>query len=827
MKLKKLLSITLAAAMFLSVGTGLSANAKTISSPVTGSRELSGSELSDYIVMAVDSAKSHNIGSHSYNWNGMAENAWNWAVPSHSFLAANADGTFTRVEYIGEELIIENYSSALALKSTKKLSPELPLFGGFFSGAKYNFIVYGQENTEDSDSVETVRVVKYDKSWNRKGAKSFYGINTHVPFDAGTVSMTEDSDRLYIHTCHTMYTSGDGYNHQANMTFFINKESMETVYQYYSVMNIDQTGYVSHSFNQVIRTDGKYVYTADHGDAYPRSIVIVKRNMNGSPATNSSVLAIKGSIGANQTKATLGDMQLSSSNVITAGASVKQDDSFDNRSQKNIFVSALSKSALTSQSFIWLTDYEEDAGITVCNPYLVKTGNNSFVAVWEELSGAGNKIRFAKIDGSGKLSGSVNSLGEDTDEGLSDCAPIFANGKIIWYSSGSRSDSWWNLTNAAPNFYRVPVNLSAPFITSQPANVTAKVGDTVTFTVKAKGSGLTYQWYYKKKSDSGWKVWSGHTDASASGKMTADWDGMQVYCAVSGADGETVNSEPAAVTLRKELTAAMTPQYASPRDAGTTIKLTVAASGGTGSYKYKFYSECNGVWTKLWDYSDSNTYNWHATTVGTHTVYCDVKDSSGKVVCSNFKYQINKGSAFVADLNANRISGQYTGTEIRLLAASSNGVGTIQYKFYSEKDGHWARLKDYGTQDYFLWTPTGAGYYNLYVDAKDAAGHSESKRLCFTVESGTPLKVKSLTANPSAPAVGSSVKLTAATDGGLSPVTYKFYYEMGGSWVKIRDFASSNTCTFTPSKAGTYHIYVDAIDGKKNTQCKMITVTVK
>ena len=53
------------------------------------------------------------------------------------------------------------------------------------------------------------------------------------------------------------------------------------------------------------------------------------------------------------------------------------------------------------------------------------------------------------------------------------------------------------------------------------------------------------------------------------------------------------------------------------------------------------------------------------------------------------------------------------------------------------------------------------------------------------------------------------------------------YYRLNGAWVQIRDFAESKTCTFTPSQAGTYHLYMDAIDGKKNIQCLMITVTVK
>ena len=86
MKIKKWLALLLTAAMFLSAGTGALAASKKDAAP-SAQRELSGSELSEYIVMATDSAKSHNIGAHSYNWYGRAENAWDWADPAQSFLA--------------------------------------------------------------------------------------------------------------------------------------------------------------------------------------------------------------------------------------------------------------------------------------------------------------------------------------------------------------------------------------------------------------------------------------------------------------------------------------------------------------------------------------------------------------------------------------------------------------------------------------------------------------------------------------------------------------------------------------------------------------------
>lgn len=86
-------------------------------------------------------------------------------------------------------------------------------------------------------------------------------------------------------------------------------------------------------------------------------------------------------------------------------------------------------------------------------------------------------------------------------------------------------------------------------ITAQPKSVTAKVGEKVTFTVKATGENLSYQWYVKKAGASDWTKWNNHTGASTSAKSNDTWNGMQVRCTVTNGSGKTVNSSAAKVTL--------------------------------------------------------------------------------------------------------------------------------------------------------------------------------------------------------------------------------------------------------------------------------------
>lgn len=49
----------------------------------------------------------------------------------------------------------------------KDLPVELDLFGGFYAGDTDYFFVFGQENPQEDDSREVIRVVRYTKDWQR------------------------------------------------------------------------------------------------------------------------------------------------------------------------------------------------------------------------------------------------------------------------------------------------------------------------------------------------------------------------------------------------------------------------------------------------------------------------------------------------------------------------------------------------------------------------------------------------------------------------------------------------------------------------------------
>ncbi len=359
-----------------------------------------------------------------------------WSSPMYSAMYQSDSNTLVRVEYTNSEVLVEQWSTDAGLLSSKTLSCELPIYGGFYSGSDYNFLVFGQQNPNESDDCEVMRVVKYSKDWQRLGACSVYGANTYIPFDAGSLRMTETGSNLYIYTCHEMYDSdGSGLHHQANMTFVIDKSSMSVQQSYSGIMNISM-GYVSHSFNQFVQADDTYLYRVDHGDSYPRAVSITRCSLDGSitKVSYTYALNILGTTGANATGVSVGGFELSTDNCIIAGNSVDQSNSatYSASAQRNIFVSITDK-AFTDTNVVWLTNYTAEDGITPRTPQLVKLDDEHFLVMWEEVNSNTKETttRVATINSEG-----VVTQNYSTRMRLSDCQPILtSDGYVRWYAT--------------------------------------------------------------------------------------------------------------------------------------------------------------------------------------------------------------------------------------------------------------------------------------------------------------------------------------------------------------------------------------------------------
>ena len=366
---------------------------------------------------------------------------YRWADTTKSYLTDIGNGNMMRVQADGSDIYVEYYDSQYNITGSRQINPELPVFGGFYNGSDAYYIVTGQENPDESDDVECYRITKYDKSWNRIGSVGLDNCNTYVPFDAGSLRMTESDGYLLIRTCHTMYQSSDGYHHQANVTIQVDVNKMQITDSFTDIMNVGY-GYVSHSFNQFIRTDGNKIVAVDHGDAYPRSVVLVEYQTDfttGQFISNmgwqdhckaTDLLKIAGGIGNNTTYVNVGGFEVTDSAYLVAATSIDQENDGD---YYNACI--LGKSKKDGHTFInWLTDIKE--GYAATNPYMVKINDNKYFVMWSYGNDTTGTIDYTYIDADGNQISPIYSMNGE----ISDCEPIYINGSVVWYTSDNKGN---------------------------------------------------------------------------------------------------------------------------------------------------------------------------------------------------------------------------------------------------------------------------------------------------------------------------------------------------------------------------------------------------
>lgn len=365
-----------------------------------------------------------------------AQNYRSWADTVKSYLYENPSGGLTRVEYIDGKVVAEDYDDSFHLRASRKIPMELPIWGGFYAGDQYNFMFFGQNNPSEDDKTEVVRVVKYSKDWQRLGADGLYGANTTVPFGAGSFRCAGYGDYLYIRTCHEMYKSSDGLNHQANMTFVVRQSDMTITDSFYRVMN-SSVGYVSHSFNQFVLVDqNQNLVTLDHGDAYPRSIVLMRpvdAKAGGDKFSgefeNSNLIEFPGKIGDNYTGASIGGFAETKNGYVTAF-------NYDGTNSKGscaVYLGYTSKNGLDSKAAP-ITEYDG-----MLTPVLAPIGLDGGYLMWTNSKGKFYYARYAD----GGTTGTVST----GDACLSDCQPILYNGACVWYVT----------RKSVPTFYKLDV----------------------------------------------------------------------------------------------------------------------------------------------------------------------------------------------------------------------------------------------------------------------------------------------------------------------------------------------------------------------------------
>ncbi len=360
-------------------------------------------------------------------------------------------------------------------------------------------------------------------------------------------------------------------------------------------------------------------------------------------------------------------------------------------------------------------------------------------------------------------------------------------------------------------------------ITTQPANVSVRSGDKVSFTVAATGSGLKYQWYYKKSGASDWSVWNNHTTATTSAVSNDTWNGMKVYCKVTDGNGYSVNSNAASITVAKALKITAQPADISVKS-GSNVAFTVVASGE--GLKYQWYYKKSGAtsWSLWKNHTTATTTAVSNDGWNGMKVYCKVSDSSG--------YSVNSSAATITIVSAIKITSQPQSKTIHqgdslTLSVKATGSG-LTYQWYFKKKGASA-WSVWNGRTHASETVTPNSTWNgiqLYCLVKDGSGNSV-KSDTVTV---TLIKALKITAQPADISVksGNTVAFTVVAEG--EGLKYQWYYRKSGAsaWSLWNGHTTAATTATANNSWNGMKVYCKITDvSGKSVNSNPATITLK
>ena len=264
-------------------------------------------------------------------------------------------------------------------------------------------------------------------------------------------------------------------------------------------------------------------------------------------------------------------------------------------------------------------------------------------------------------------------------------------------------------------------------------------GKSITVNAVAAGGTLTYtyEFYYMNSNDSDWTAFPSSKVNGKTATFTQSATGkyyIRVY--VKDTSGKsvrktlTVNYVNSIPELVNKTTLSRT--TAKP---GDSVKISGAASGGAGTYKYEFYFKrsTSDSWSKFASsYVQGTTATFVPSATGTYYVRVYVKDDAGNTTMKTLT--VNCVSSIPKLVNNTTLSASTAkvGTSVTVKGAASGGAGVYQYEFYFKKStsDSWSKFSSsYVKGTTATFGPSSAGTYYIKVYVKDGAGTTEAKTL--------------------------------------------------------------------------------------------------
>ena len=246
---------------------------------------------------------------------------------------------------------------------------------------------------------------------------------------------------------------------------------------------------------------------------------------------------------------------------------------------------------------------------------------------------------------------------------------------------------------------------------------------------------------------------------------------------------------------------------------GEAIELS-ADAGDAQDCEFKFVWMKDGwaKWGVVRDLAAEPTCSWMPEEAGEYTLYLDVLHPDGTVATVTCALSLTEEYAF-RGVQCSTGGVAVAGIPVTVSALTSGNTASLRYKFVWQKDGwaKWGVIRDFSPEGQVTWTPdAGAGAYAVYADVVDSTGAVATRYAALEV-GAVALESPAGTKLEYAP--GLEIPLHAlAADGAFAQ--FKFVWQKDGwaKWGVARDCAASADAVWRPEEAGSYTLYLDALD---------------
>ena len=340
---------------------------------------------------------------------------------------------------------------------------------------------------------------------------------------------------------------------------------------------------------------------------------------------------------------------------------------------------------------------------------------------------------------------------------------------------------------------------SAPVITVQPADVTTRPGENVTWQVVADGDDLGYQWYYKKSDSARWSVWKGHDSAQTSATANSTWGGMRVYCRITDKYGGYAISRAAKISFGQSVTIKAQPGDVTV-NLGQTAFFRVEAAGEGLSYQWYFRKAGSDLRTKWKGHNQAETQAQANTSWNHMQVCCLVTDRFGNSAFTRWaSVTVINNPTIISQPQGSRLSGKGP------IAFSVRGGedGLIYQWFYIPKGLTWGvKMKDRNDDTLSLNVGQSWDGTQIYCRVKNPGGRMIFSD-CVPVNAGErPL----VTVQPQSAAarVGEKIRFSVRAEGSGLRYQWQLRLKDFPAWMTLRGYddpEASVNATFLVSGA--------------------------